>query len=250
MTKNLRLKLCVKTWFSIFIFHIFSTIFSSIFECFVGCMPHKTKNKNGMMGARHMPIPIKDDSMQVESSLCQFLHCKDECVFCDFHEEPTNEKLTNMPYCCENQNIRDIYGQLTCIYCGQVVGEDFKTGYINFHANLFKIYKKTVYNRKYHLSHTLDQIILKNKVEISCSTNFKIHKIFVEINKILQQINGKRKRIISLKYLLHRILQLMKIDSSQIELTKSKKTMKLYNVYWDKIMDIIGPQIMHIINHT
>ena len=155
-----------------------------------------------------------------------------------------------MPQCCENQNIRDIYGQLTCIYCEQVVGEDFKTGYIDFHANLFKIYKKTVYNRKYHLSHTLDQIILKNKVEISCSTNFKIHNIFVEINKILQQINGKRKRIISLKYLLHRILQLMKIDSSQIELTKSKKTMELYNVYWDKIMDIIGPKIMHIINHT
>ena len=100
------------------------------------------------------------------------------------------------------------------------------------------------------MSHTLDQIILKNKVEISCSTNFKIDKIFVEINKILPQINGKRKRIISLKYLLHRILQFMKIDSSQIELTKSKKTMKLYNVYWDKIMDIIGPQIMHIINQT
>ena len=117
------------------------------------------------------------------------------------------------------------------------VGEDFKIEYINFHANLFKIYKKTKYNRKYHLSHTLDQIILKNKVEISCSTNF--NKIFVEINKILPQIHGRRKRIINLKYLLHRILQLIKIDSSQIELTKSKKTMKLYNVYWNNIMDII-----------
>ena len=237
----------------VFDFH-FSYIFDyflSIFECFVGCMPHKTNNKNGMMGARTVSIPIKDDSMQVDSSLCQSLHNHiHECVFCDFHEEPTNDTLTNMPYCCENQNIRDIYGQLTCVNCGQVVGEDFKTGYINFYANLFKIYKKTVYNRKYHLSHTLDKIILKNKVEISCSTNFKIHKIFVEINKILPQVNGKRKRIISLKYLLHRILQLMKIDSSQIELTKSKKTMKLYNVYWNNIMDIIGPKIMHIINHT
>ena len=212
-------------------------------------MPHKTNNKNGTMGARHMPIPIKDDSMQVDSSLCQSLHCYDYCFFCDYHKESSN-KTSNMPYCCENQNIRDISGQLTCIHCGQVIGEDFKTEYINFHANLFKIYKKTVYNRKYHLSHTLDQIILKNKVEISCSTNFKVHKIFVEINKILPKINGKRKRIISLKYLLHRILQFMKIDSSQIELTKSKKTMKLYNVYWDKIMNIIGPKIMHIINQT
>ena len=206
-------------------------------------------NKNGTMGARIMPIPIKDDFMQVDSSLCQFLRCYDYCFFCNTNKETSNDK-SNMPQCCENQNIRDISGQLTCIYCGQVVGEDFKTEYINFHANLFKIYKKTVYNRKYHLSHTLDKIILQCKVEISCSTNFKIHKIFVEINKILPQINGKRKKIISLKYLLHTILQLMKIDSSQIELTKSKKTMKLYNVYWDKIMNIIGPEIIRIINHT
>ena len=212
-------------------------------------MSIETNNKNGTMGARHMPIPIKDDFMQVDSSVCQSLHCYDYCFFCNYHKESSN-KTSNMLKCCENQNIRDISGQLTCIHCGQVIGEDFKTEYINFHANLFKIYKKTVYNRQYHLSHTLDQIILKNKVEISCSTNFKIHKIFVEINKILQQINGKRKRIISLKYLLHRILQLMKIDSSQIELTKSKKTMILYNVYWDKIMDVIGPKIMHIINQT
>ena len=159
-------------------------------------------NKNGMMGA-----------MQVDSSFCQFLHCYDFCIYCNHHKETTNDE-PSMPYCCENQNIRDISSQLTCIHCGQVVAEDFKTEYINFQANLFKIYKKTVFNRKYHLSHTLDQIILKNKVEISCSTNFKIPKIFVEISKILPQINGKRKRIISLKYLLYRILQLMKIDSS------------------------------------
>ena len=192
----------------------------------------------------------KDVSKQVESSLCQFLHCKDECEFCGYHDESKVETQQSMPECCESQNLRNMECQLTCVACGQVVGEDYKTEYINFHANLFKIYKKTVYNRKYHLSHTLDKIILKNKIEISCSTNFKIHKIFVEINKILPQINGKRKRIISLKYLLHRILQLMKIDSSQIELTKSKKTMKLYNVYWDKIMDIIGPEIIRIINQT
>ena len=206
-------------------------------------------NKNGTMGARHMPIPIKDDSMQVDLSFCQFLHCHDYCFFCNTNKETSND-TSSMPECCENHNIREISGQLTCVQCGQVVGEDYQTEYIHFYSNLFKIYKKPVYSRKYHLSQTLDKIITKNTVEISCSTNFKIHKIFVEINKILPQINGKRKKIISLKYLLHRILQLMKIDSSKIELTKSKKTMRLYNVYWNNIMGIIGTKIMHIINQT
>ena len=217
-------------------------------KSFIGRMSIETK-KNGMMGARHMPIPIKDDSMQVDSSLCQFLHCYDFCIYCNHHKETTNDQ-PNIPYCCQQQNLKDISGQVTCINCGQVVYEDFKTDNINFHTNLYKIYKKTVYNRKYHLSHTLDQIIFQYKVPISCSNSFKIHKIFVEINKILPQINGERKRIISLKYLLHRILQLMKIDSSKIELTKSPKNMKLYNVYWNDIMGIIGTKIMHIINQT
>ena len=61
-------------------------------------------NKNGTMGARTMTIPIKDDSMQVDSSSCQFLHCYDYCFYCDFHKETTNDE-PSMPYCCENQNI-------------------------------------------------------------------------------------------------------------------------------------------------
>ena len=209
--------------------------------------------KNGKMGARHIPIPIKDDSMRLDSSLCQTLHRYNFCIYCNYHKETSNKtsnKTSNVPYCCPQQNLKDISGQVTCINCGQVFYEDFKTEYIDFHTNLYKIYKTTVYNRKYHLSHTLDKIILQCKVPISCSNSFKIHKIFVEINKILPQINGERKRIISLKYLLHRILLLMKIDSSKIELTKSKKTMKLYNIYWHNIMSIIGNKIIDIINQT
>ena len=237
------------------VFHLFFTFFNifdyfSLFfaKSFIGQMSIETK-KNGTMGARHIPIPIKDDSMQVDSSLCQTLHRYNFCIYCNYHKETSN-KTSNIPYCCEQQNLKDISGQVTCINCGQVVYEDFKTEYIDFHTNLYKIYKKTVYNRKYHLSHTLDKIILQCKVKISCSNSFKIHKIFVEINTILPQINGQRKRIISLKYLLHKILQLMKIDSSTIDLTKFKKTLKLYDLYWNNIMGIIGPKIIHIINQT
>ena len=152
-------KTCVKNlifiYFSFFLyFRLFSLFFA---KSFIGRMSIETK-KNGMMGARHMPIPIKDDSMQVDSSSCQFLHCYYFCIYCNHHKEISNDK-SNMPYCCQQQNLKDISGRVTCINCGQVIGEDFKTEYVNFHVNLFKIYKKTVYNRKYHLSHTLDKII-------------------------------------------------------------------------------------------
>ena len=89
----------------------------------------------------------KDVSKQVESSLYQFLHCKDECEFCGYHDESKVETQQSMPECCGSQNLRNMECQITCVACGQVVGEEYKTEYINFHANLFKIYKKTVYNR-------------------------------------------------------------------------------------------------------
>ena len=105
--------------------------------------------------------------------------CANSCIakmnvnFVDIMMNPKVETQPSMPDCCGSQNLKNMECQLTCVACGQVVGEEYKTEYINFHANLFKIYKKTVYNRKYHLSHTLDKIILKNKIEISCSTNFQ-----------------------------------------------------------------------------
>ena len=192
MTKLVPQTLCLKLGFQFsfnFIF-VFLSIFRLFFHQFSNVLLGECPIKQITRMVRWVPDTCQSPSKMIPCR-CQTLHCYDYCFFCNYHKESSN-KTSNMPQCCENQNIRDISGQLTCVYCGQVVGEDFKTEYINFHANLFKIYKKTVYNRKYHLSHTLDQIILKNKVEISCSTNFKIHKIFVEINKILPQINGKR----------------------------------------------------------
>ena len=84
-------------------------------------------------------------------------------------------------------------------------------------------------------------------IKVNYQQRAKIHRIFVEINKILPQINGKRKRIISMKYLLERILGLMKLDHSQLLCIKSKRTLASYKQYWKSIMDSIGDKIGELV---
>ena len=177
---------------------------------------HEKENYSHVNVSQHQTmVKPKMDSSQVDSLTCQFLHVTEMwCPFCGFRNYPINppKEISNNPNnCCSKQNLKDANGQVTCIHCGQVIAEDFKTEYINYHDNLYKIYiKKTVYNREYHLANTLDKLILSSKIKINVQNSIKINKIFAEIDNILPEINGKRKQFISLKYLLNRILQLMK----------------------------------------
>lgn len=80
--------------------------------------------------------------------------------------------------------------------------------YIDYHENRCRVIKKLIYQRKYHLENIINNICDKNGLSISQSNRFKIHKIFNEIDKILPQINGDRKRIISISYILKQTLKL------------------------------------------
>ena len=81
---------------------------------------------------------------------------------------------------------------------------------------------------KYHLNNTLECLIIKYGVHLQFCDMKKIHKIFVEINRVLPQVNCNRKRIISLKYLLFRIFKMMNLEFENIQLLKSPKTLKSY----------------------
>ena len=66
--------------------------------------------------------------------------------------------------------------------------------------------------------------------------------MFDKINNILPQINQKRKRIISIKYIIHRLFIKWDIDF-EIKLTKYNKTLKYYEEHWKKIQALIGDKL-------
>ena len=75
----------------------------------------------------------------------------------------------------------------------------------------------------------------------------KIDAIFTEIGKIVNEVNGTRKRMISVNFIMRRIFKMMGIPYKQIPISKSKKTLAFYDQYWKHIMSLIGYKIKSII---
>ena len=173
------------------------------------------------------------------------------CPFCDQKLEDSDEKpkdcLVKNDLCCDNQYIINDDGMLTCLSCGVVQGYNYVKEYIDFYKNIHRFIRKSVYHRKYHINNNLLEIEEKYNIKISNCQKHKIDAICVEIGKVLNEVNGTRKRMISVNFIMRKIFKMMGIPYKNIPISKSKKTLAFYNRYWASIMSLIGDKIKSII---
>ena len=173
------------------------------------------------------------------------------CPFCDQKLEDSNEKpldrLVKYELCCDNQYIINDDGMLACLSCGVVQGYDYVKEYINFYENIHKFIRKSVYHREYHINNLLLDIEEKYNIKISNCQKQKIDAIYVEIGKVLNEVNGTRKRMISVNFIMRKIFKMMGIPYKNIPISKSKKTLAFCDKYWKHIMLLIGDEIKSII---
>ena len=168
------------------------------------------------------------------------------CPFCDF--QLTYVKQKPLKYdCCNNPNIINNNGMLVCQSCGVVQGYNFVEEYIDFYKNRHKLKRKSVYHREYHINNALLNIKEKYNIEISFSLKNKIDRVFVEISKILNEVNCERKRMISINLIIRKVLSMMDLPFEDILISKSKTTLVSYEKYWTSIMTLIGDDIKRII---
>ena len=99
--------------------------------------------------------------------------------------------------------------------------------------------RKSIYHRKYHINNKLLDIKQKYNKELSYQDQIKVEKIFSDIGEITEKINKGRKRLISINYILKQILKSMYLPFENIPISKSKKTLILYDKYWKSITDLI-----------
>ena len=177
-------------------------------------------------------------SAEIHEGLKDF---EESCPFC--HEQFKNRQPNEREQCCDNAYIILDRGYSVCKNCGQVAGYKVVNEYVDFRENLYRFRKKSVYNRKYHLENIINDLLAASIICVNYQQRVKIHRIFAEINKILPHINGKRKRIISIKFLLEQILSAMGLEHSPLVRIKSKRTLTSYKEYWNQILDSIGGEI-------
>ena len=119
--------------------------------------------------------------------------------------------------------------------------------YVNFYENIHRFIRKSVYHREYHINNILLDIEEKYNIKISNCQKQKIDAIYVEIGKVLNEVNGTRKRMISVNFIMRKIFKMMGIPYKNIPISKSKKTLAFYNKYWASIMSLIGDKIRSIL---
>ena len=169
------------------------------------------------------------------------------CPFCD---ELLIEGVKNAAdTCCDDQNIENVNSFNTCLNCGSVHGyTTFENEYVDFHANIFKIYKKSVYNRFYYIENVLNRMCLNNQVELTNKQRAVIYKIFDLIDTVIPKVNENRKRLISINYIIKMLFIMMELPYD-IQISKSRKTVKYYKIYGNNVMNLIGDKIQAIIDH-
>ena len=89
------------------------------------------------------------------------------CIFCNKQiQDPGKPKRY---FCCSSMDIiKD--GYLVCKNCGQVHDEYYASEYVDFYENRYKIRKKSVHHREFHIINVMNDIAQKNNIQIGFVT--------------------------------------------------------------------------------
>ena len=144
-------------------------------------------------------------------------------VICPFCEKELQECKAIYELCWYNQNMINDNGKIVCRNCGKVDSYNTVDEYIDFYENNRKIIRKSVYHRKYHIKNIISNISIYG-IKISVYNSVKICQIFKELEKVLPQVNGNRKRMINANFILKQLLKMFNLPHENISISKSKRT--------------------------
>ena len=118
-----------------------------------------------------------------------------------------------------------------CTNCGTV--NDYLTAneFVDFYENMYRIRKKSIYHRKYHIEDVRNASCQKHGIEISYANRHRIY-FQTDIYQVSPQVDNSRKRMVSIKFILRQLFRALEIEYKFILLSKSKKTLKYCNQWW------------------
>ena len=170
------------------------------------------------------------------------------CIFCCQQiQDPGKPKRY---FCCSNMKlVKD--GYLVCINCGQV--HDYLTAheYIDFYENRYRIKRKSVYHRKYHILNVINDIAHNNNIQVGYYNREKILRIFRLIEQVTPEVNKfYRKRLISVNFIIKRLFDILGVEYKIIPITQSKHSLRYYENWWERVYSLIKADISRLVSQN
>ena len=145
---------------------------------------------------------------------------KEEYIECPFCNKIIGEISVKKEICCKYKDIIKVdNGMNVCQNCAIVQEYDYVKEYIDFYENKYRMKRKSIYHRKYHINNILMDITLKYNITFSVDQKNRM-KIFSEISKKISQLNGERRRMVSVYFILYKILRMMNLQFENIPISK------------------------------
>ena len=137
-----------------------------------------------------------------------------------------------------------------CKNYGQV--HDYLTAdeYVDFYENRYRIKRKSVYHRKYHILNVINDIAENNNIQVGYYNREEILRIFRLIGQVTPQVNNfRRKRLISVNYII-KLFDILGVEYKIIPLTQSKNTLKYYENWWERVYSLIKADISRLVSQN
>ena len=138
---------------------------------------------------------------------------------CPFCCELLKEGDNFVDHCCDKHDILEDAYMKVCQNCG-TQSYKYTSNYIDFYENMYKIRRKSVYKRFYHIENTLNSICYENKITLTYKQRDKIYKTFEIIGSVIHLVNNNRKRMISTKFVTRQLFMLLELPFECIKISK------------------------------
>ena len=135
---------------------------------------------------------------------------------------------------CQSDSFCVELGYKICKSCGTTNGHVL--GYFDLKEyDRFHFRKKSIYQRKYHYEKKVDQIF--KRINLTDEQKYELYsKLMIIDNNVMEILNKQfcRKRMISIFYLIKKLLEEMGCEKSSLVYLKiSPQTMENYEKWWD-----------------
>ena len=168
------------------------------------------------------------------------------CIFCNKQiQDPGKPRRY---FCCDSMRlIKDDF--IVCKNCGQLHDQYFSSDYIDFYENRYRIKRKSVYHRKYHIINAMNDIAQINGIQIGYYNRENILRICKLIDNVTQP-DVCRKRLISVYFIIKQLFDILGVEYKIIPLTQSKNTLRYYENWWERVYDLIKTDVNRLVSQN
>ena len=152
------------------------------------------------------------------------------------------EEISIKSKCCNCKNSECFTidsGYKICDYCGVANGHVLGFYDVKDYDRLY-FRKKTIYHRKYHYEKKVNQI--SKRINLTDEQKCELYDKLMKINDHTMEILNKkyfRKRIISIEYLIKKLLEEMKCEKYKLIYLKiSPQSLEIYEKWWLSYKDL------------